>query len=178
MSRIGIQPIDVAAAVTVEISGSTVNVKGPKGELSYELPEGITAVQEGSQIIVSRADESKRSKSFHGLARTLIANMIEGVEKEYKKELEINGVGFKAMVKGQEIELTLGFASPKYYTLPDGVTAVVTNNTEIALTGVDKQKVGLAAARIRSYYPAEPYKGKGIKYKDEQIRRKEGKTVA
>ncbi|MDA3797894.1 MAG: 50S ribosomal protein L6 [Kiritimatiellae bacterium] len=178
MSRIGLQPIDVTAAVTVEISGATVSVKGPKGELSYVMPEGITAVVEGTQAIVSRASESKKHKSFHGLARTLIANMIEGVEKEYKKELEIQGVGFKAAVKGEQIELTLGFAFPKYYTLPESVTAVVNNNTEVLLTGIDKQQVGLAAARIRSYYPAEPYKGKGIRYKGEQIRRKEGKTVA
>ena len=178
MSRIGLQPIDVAAAVTVEISGATVSVKGPKGEMSFDMPEGITAVLEGTQVIVSKANDSKQSKSFHGLSRTLIANMMEGVEKEFKKELEIQGVGFKAAIKGSEIELTLGFASPKYYTIPEGVTVVVENNTAIAITGVDKQQVGLAAARIRSYFPAEPYKGKGIRYKGEQVRRKEGKTVA
>ncbi len=178
MSRIGLQPIDVAATVTVDISGATVNVKGPKGELSYKMPAGISAVVEGTQVIVSRADDSKKSKSFHGLSRTLISNMIDGVEKEFKKELEIQGVGFKAAVKGSEVELTLGFASPKYYKIPEGITVVVENNTALSITGVDKQQVGLAAARIRSYYPAEPYKGKGIRYKGEQIRRKEGKTVA
>jgi large subunit ribosomal protein L6 len=178
MSRIGLQPIDFAAAVTVDISGATVNVKGPKGQLSYKMPEGISAEVEGTQVIVSRADDSKKCKSFHGLSRTLISNMINGVEKEFKKELEIQGVGFKAAVKGSEVELTLGFASPKYYTIPEGITVVVEKNTAIAITGVDKQQVGLAAARIRSYYPAEPYKGKGIRYKGEQIRRKEGKTVA
>ena len=167
MSRIGKQPITIPAGVTVTVAnGNEVTVKGPKGELSRSLQKGIT-------VAVSRAQ-----KSYHGLSRTLIKNMIEGVTQGYTKELVIEGTGFKAAVQGRKAVLTLGFASPKEYLIPDGCTVTVTADVNVKVEGIDKQVVGEAAARIRSYYPAEPYKGKGIRYKDEKIRRKEGKTVA
>lgn len=176
MSRIGEVPIDVPGGVTVSVDGQQVTVKGAKGELSWEMPDGISLEIEEGKATVKRADESL--KAFHGLTRSLISNMIEGVSKGYKKELEIQGVGFKAELKGSLLSLSLGFASPKEYTVPDTVTVTVTDNTKIAVEGIDKQQVGLVASRIRSYYPAEPYKGKGVRYKGEQVRRKEGKTVA
>ena len=165
MSRIGKQPITIPAGVTVTVAnGNEVTVKGPKGELSRSLQKGITVAVD--------------QKSYHGLSRTLIKNMIEGVTQGYTKELVIEGTGFKAAVQGRKAVLTLGFASPKEYLIPDGCTVTVTADVNVKVEGIDKQVVGEAAARIRSYYPAEPYKGKGIRYKDEKIRRKEGKTVA
>ena len=179
MSRIGKQPITIPAGVTVTVAnGNEVTVKGPKGELSRSLQKGITVAVEGSQVLVSRADDSRAQKSYHGLSRTLIKNMIEGVTQGYTKELVIEGTGFKAAVQGRKAILTLGFASPKEYTIPEGCTVTVTADVNVKVEGIDKEVVGEAAARIRSYYPAEPYKGKGIRYKDEKIRRKEGKTVA
>lgn len=179
MSRIGKQPITVPAGVTVSVAnGNEVTVKGPKGELSRAFQKGITVKVEGSEVLVTRADDSRAQKSFHGLTRTLVKNMIEGVTKGYTRELVIEGTGFKAAVQGGKAILTLGFASPKEYLIPEGVTVTVTADVNVKVEGNDKQQVGEAAARIRSYYPAEPYKGKGIRYKDEKIRRKEGKTVA
>jgi large subunit ribosomal protein L6 len=176
MSRIGKTPVAVPAGTTVTIDGQAVSVKGAKGELSWTLPEGISAVIDGSEVVVSR--ESDKQKNFHGLSRSLIANMVEGCTNGYTKTLSIEGVGFRAEVKGSILSLSLGFASPKEYPIPDGVSVQVNNNTEVVVSGPDKQLVGLAAARIRSYYPAEPYKGKGVRYKGEHIRRKVGKTVA
>jgi large subunit ribosomal protein L6 len=176
MSRIGKTPVAVPAGTTVAIDNGLVSIKGAKGELSWSLPDGISAVVEGSEVVVTREDD--RVKNFHGLSRSLIANMVEGCTNGYTKTLTIEGVGFRAEVKGQILSLSLGFASPKEYPIPEGVTIQVNNNTEVVVSGADKQLVGLAAARIRSYYPAEPYKGKGVRYKGEHIRRKEGKTVA
>jgi len=176
MSRIGEVPIEIAGGVTISVDGQLVTVKGAKGELSREMPEGISLEIGDGSATVSRASESL--KAFHGLTRSLISNMVEGVSKGYKKELEIQGVGFKAELKGSVLSLSLGFASPKEYQVPETVTVTVTDATKIAVEGCDKQQVGLVAARIRSYYPAEPYKGKGVRYKGEQVRRKEGKTVA
>jgi large subunit ribosomal protein L6 len=176
MSRIGKLPVAITAGVTVAIDGKAVSVKGPKGDLAWTMPEGISAAVEGSEVVVQRAND--RVKNFHGLSRSLIANMIEGCANGYTKQLEIHGVGFRAAVEGSTLNLALGFASPKIYTIPEDVTITVTKNTDVTVTGPDKQKVGEAAARIRSYYPAEPYKGKGVRYKGEKIRRKEGKTVA
>jgi large subunit ribosomal protein L6 len=176
MSRIGEKPVDVPAGVTVAIDGSHVSAKGAKGELAMDLPEGISAAVDGSTVVVTRCDDSR--KAFHGLARSLIANIMEGVSNGYSKELEIQGVGFRAAVQGKTLSLSLGFASPIEYPIPDTVTIAVNNNTEIMVSGVDKQQVGEVAARIRSFYPAEPYKGKGVRYKNERVRRKEGKTVA
>ncbi len=176
MSRIGEVPIGLPAGVTVTVDGSHVVVKGGKGEQALDLPQGISMTVEDKSVVVSR--ENDTLKAFHGLARSLVANMVEGVVNGYKKELEIQGVGFKAAIQGKTLSLSLGFAYPKVYTIPDTVTVEVENNTNIAVTGIDKQQVGLVAARIRSYYPAEPYKGKGVRYKGEKVRRKEGKTVA
>jgi large subunit ribosomal protein L6 len=178
MSRIGKQPVTIPAGVTVTVAGENVTVKGPKGELSRTFQKGITVAVNGSEVVVSRADDSRAQKSFHGLTRTLVKNMIEGVTTGYTRELVIEGTGFKAAVQGNKAILTLGFASPKEYLIPEGCTVTVTADVNVKVEGIDKQVVGEAAARIRSYYPAEPYKGKGIRYKGEKIRRKEGKTVA
>lgn len=179
MSRIGKQPVKVPAGVSVTISNERdVTVQGPKGTLSRSFQPGMVATQEGDEITVTRRDDTRAQKSFHGLTRTLIKNMIEGVTVGYVKELTIEGTGFKAAVQGNKAILTLGFASPKEYILPEGVTLTVTADVNLKVEGIDKASVGEAAARIRGYYPAEPYKGKGIRYKGETIRRKQGKTVA
>ncbi len=179
MSRIGNNPIVIPEGVTVTVNGSSVNVKGKLGELNCDLIEGITVKVEDNTVFVSRADESRKQKSYHGLSRSLIFNMIEGVRKGYKKELTIAGTGFKAVDNGKVLSLSLGFAYPKDYLIPEGIKVTVeSNGVKLAVEGTSKQLVGQAAAHIRSYYPAEPYKGKGIKYADEVIRRKQGKTVA
>lgn len=178
MSRIGKEPVAIASGVTVTVNDRMVAVKGALGELSYALPTAIQAVVDGGQVVVTCDVETRQARSFHGLARTLIANMIEGVSKGYSKELTIEGVGFKAEIKGQKAFLSLGFASPKEYSIPEGIAVTEQGGTKLSVTGIDKQLVGEAAARIRGYFPAEPYKGKGIRYKDEQVRRKVGKTVA
>lgn len=178
MSRIGQKPIDIPSGVTVEVKGNVVSVKGKLGELVQDIPGKITVSVEGARVLVARPDDTKASKSFHGLVRSLIANMIEGVMTGYRKELEIQGVGFKAAVSGQKILLSLGFASAKEYMAPEGVKVVEEGGTKVVVSGSNKQKVGEAAAMIRSFFPAEPYKGKGIRYAGERVRRKVGKTVA
>jgi large subunit ribosomal protein L6 len=178
MSRVGKKPIEVASGVTVTIDGIKVSAKGALGELSLELPEGTAARLEDGNVCITRSDDTRRSRSFHGLARSLVANMIEGVSKGFKKELRIQGVGFKAELQGGKVLLSLGFASAKEFTPPAGVTVAAEGGTRVIVSGVDKQAVGDTAARIRAYYPAEPYKGKGIRYAGEHVRRKVGKTVA
>ena len=178
MSRIGKEPVKLADGVTATIAGQTVTVKGKLGELSYTMHEGITAKVEDGKITVACADDDKLG-NFHGLARALINNMAVGVSQGFQKQLSIEGTGFKAVLKGKELALSLGFASPKVFSIPDGLTVTVENDgLQVTIKGCDKQMVGEAAARIRSYYPAEPYKGKGIKYVGEHIRRKQGKKVA
>ena len=178
MSRIGKEPVKLADGVTATIAGQTVTVKGKLGELSYTMHEGITAKVEDGKIIVACADDDKLG-NFHGLARALINNMVVGVSAGYSKVLTIEGTGFKAVLKGTELALSLGFASPKIYVIPEGVTCKVENDgLKVTVSGASKDVVGEAAARIRSFYPAEPYKGKGIKYEGEKIRRKQGKKVA
>lgn len=176
MSRIGEKPIDVPNGVSIKVDEGTLTTDGPKGSMSLSLPSGIKASQEGTVLTITREDDSK--KAFHGLTRSLVANMITGVLNGYTKELEINGVGFRAAVSGKQLSLSLGFASPVEYDVPDTVSVTVTNNTLVTVSGVDKQQVGDVAAQIRSFYPAEPYKGKGVQYKGERVRRKVGKTVA
>ena len=177
MSRIGKEPVILPAGVTAQVDGQKVTVKGKLGELAYVMHDGITAKVEDGKIVVERKDDT--IKNFHGLARALIHNMVVGVSEGYKKQLSIEGTGFKAVLKGKELALSLGFASPKVFTLPEGITCTVENDgLQVTLTGIDKAVVGESAARIRSYYPAEPYKGKGIKYVGEHIRRKQGKKVA
>ena len=178
MSRIGKEPVKLAEGVNVTIAGQKVTVKGKLGELSYTMHEGITAKEADGNIIVECADD-KHLGNFHGLARALINSMVVGVSAGYQKQLSIEGTGFKAVLKGSELALSLGFASPKIYVVPEGITVTVENDgLQVTVKGIDKQMVGEAAARIRSYYPAEPYKGKGIKYVGEKIRRKQGKKVA
>ena len=179
MSRIGRKPIAIPAGVEVKVDGSRVTVKGKLGELSRVMCAGIGVTVDNGQITVSRRDDSREQKSFHGLSRTLISNMVIGVSQGYKKALNIEGTGFKAALNGKVLSMSLGFASPKDFQIPDGLKVTVdAAGVNITVEGCDKELVGDSAARIRSYYPAEPYKGKGIKYVGEKIRRKQGKTVA
>jgi len=153
MSRIGEKPVEVPGGVTIAIEGDRLQAKGPKGSLSLTLPRGISVLQDGGRLKFSRGDDSQ--KAFHGLARSLVANMITGVLSGYTKELEINGVGFRAALNGKKLSLSLGFASPVEYAVPDTVTVTVSNNTALTVTGVDKQQVGEVASRIRSFYPGD-----------------------
>ena len=178
MSRIGKEPVKLADGVSVTIAGQKVTVKGKLGELSYTMHDGITAKVEDGKVIVECADDYALG-NFHGLARALIHIMVVGVSEGYKKQLSIEGTGFKAALQGSTLALSLGFASPKIFDIPEGIKVTVENDgLQVTVTGIDKDMVGEAAARIRSYYPAEPYKGKGIKYVGEHIRRKQGKKVA
>ena len=178
MSRIGKEPVKIADGVNVAVDDQKVTVKGKLGELSYTMHDGIAAKVDNGSVIVT-CDDDKAHGNFHGLARALINNMVVGVSQGYQKQLAIEGTGFKAVLKGSELSLSLGFASPKVYVIPAGLTVTVENDgLQVTIKGFDKQMVGEAAARIRSYYPAEPYKGKGIRYVGEHIRRKQGKKVA
>ena len=176
MSRIGRLPIAIPAGVTVEIAeNNKVTVKGPKGTLERVLPTEMKIEKDGESIVVTRPNDLKRMKSLHGLTRTLINNMVVGVTAGYKKELEVNGVGYKAQKQGKTLVLSLGYSHPVEMTDPEGVDSAVEGNT-ITVKGIDKEKVGQYAAEIRSKREPEPYKGKGVKYVDEVIRRKVGKT--
>ena len=176
MSRIGRMPIAIPAGVTVDIAeNNKVTVKGPKGTLERVLPAEMEIKKEGEEIIVSRPNDLKKMKSLHGLTRTLIYNMVIGVTEGYKKELEVNGVGYRAQKKGKILNLSLGYSHPVEMEDPEGLEAVVEDN-KIIIKGIDKEKVGQYAAEIRAKRAPEPYKGKGIKYADEVIRRKVGKT--
>ena len=177
MSRIGRLPITIPAGVTVEIAeNNKVTVKGPKGTLEKELPVEMEIKQEGDQIVVTRPNDLKKMKSLHGLTRTLINNMVVGVTEGYKKVLEVNGVGYRAAKAGNKLTLSLGYSHPVEMTDPEGVETVVEGQNKITVKGIDKEKVGQYAAEIRDKRRPEPYKGKGIKYADEVIRRKVGKT--
>ncbi len=177
MSRIGKQPISLPPKVTVDVKGQKVQVEGPKGKLNWELPGRTSIKIEGNTITVSRQDENAQTRALHGLSRALINNMVKGVSDGFVKKLEINGVGFKAAVAGKVITMSLGYSHPINYNIPDQVKVTVDENTKITIEGPDKQLVGKVASELRSYYPPEPYKGKGVKYADEKIVRKEGKTV-
>ncbi len=176
MSRIGKRPIPIPAKVSVAIDGRLVSVKGPKGELSRELPSGVVVTQEDGNIIVSRADESRLARQRHGLSRTLVANLVEGVDAGFQKRLEIIGVGYRAQVQGKTLVLNVGYSNPVQIEPPDGVQFVVENNTNVIVSGISKEVVGNTAARIRAVRPPEPYKGKGIRYAGEVVLRKAGKT--
>ena len=176
MSRIGRKPIAVPAGVEVKIDGSTVTVKGPKGTLTQTVHPNMKVELNGAEVIVTRPDDSNVNKSLHCLTRTLIANMVEGVEKGYSKELEVNGVGYRAAKQGKDLVLNIGFSHQVTMSEIDGITIDVPNPNKIVISGPDKQKVGQFAAEVREKRPPEPYKGKGIKYADEHIRRKEGKA--
>lgn len=176
MSRIGRKPIAVPAGVEVKIDGSTVTVKGPKGTLTQTVHSNMKVEMNGAEITVTRPDDSNMNKSLHGLTRTLIANMIEGVEKGYSKELEVNGVGYRAAKQGKDLVLNIGFSHQVIMSEIDGISIDVPTPNKVIISGPDKQKVGQFAAEVREKRPPEPYKGKGIKYADEHIRRKEGKA--
>ena len=178
MSRIGKKPVEIPAKVKVNIDGSgKVAVEGPKGKLDWKLPRGIKANVAENQVSLVRNAETRSVKALHGLSRALINNMVVGVSEGFTKNLEIEGVGFKAAVQGRNLNLSLGFSHPVLFPIPEDIKITVTDNTKIAISGVDKKTVGQVAADIRGYYPPEPYKGKGVRYAGEQIRRKEGKTV-
>ena len=176
MSRIGNKPITVPAGIDVTIDGQKITVKGPKGTLERTVNDNISIKLENGVIVVARPNDEKENRSLHGLTRTLINNMIEGVSNEFSKQLEINGVGYRAAKQGNKIVLTLGYSHPVEMVEPDGITYEVPNPNSIIVKGIDKELVGQMAAEIRSKRPPEVYRGKGIKYVDEHIRRKEGKT--
>ncbi len=176
MSRIGIQPINIPDGVKVELNGSSVKVTGPKGALDLNVRDEVSLELEGTQLKVKRRDEERASIAFHGLTRSLVANMIIGVSEGFEKQLEIIGVGYRAAVEGSNLNLLLGFSHPVKYTLPEGITASVDKQTVVSIKGADKQLVGQVAADIRAFRKPEPYKGKGIRYMGEQVRRKAGKA--
>lgn len=176
MSRIGKRPINIPAKVVVSIDGQKVSVKGPKGELSRELPAEVIVEQEGETIEVKRRDESRAARQRHGLCRTLVANMVQGVSEGFQKRLEIQGVGYRAQVQGRNLILNVGYSNPVEINPPEGISVAVENNTNVIVSGINKEIVGNTAAKIRDVRPPEPYKGKGIRYAGEQVRRKAGKT--
>ncbi len=176
MSRIGKKPIEIPAGVEVKIEGSKVTVKGPKGTLANEFSPAISITQEGNEIIVTRPSDEAEHRSLHGLTRTLVANMVTGVTEGYTKQLEVNGVGYRASKQGKDLVLNLGFSHPVIMPEIEGISIEVPNPNLIVITGADKQKVGQFAAEVREKRPPEPYKGKGVKYAGEYIRRKEGKA--
>jgi large subunit ribosomal protein L6 len=177
MSRIGKQPIPVPAGVEVTITGTEVTVKGPKGELSQTISELITTKLEDGQVIVERVDDSRDARAYHGLYRTLVNNMVVGVSEGFHKNLEIIGVGYRASLKGNDLELLLGYSHPVLVKAADGISFEVPAPTQIKVLGIDKQKVGQVAADIRKWRKPEPYKGKGIRYEGEHVRRKLGKAA-
>jgi len=177
VSRIGKQPIPVPSGVEIKIDGSTVHVKGPKGELTQTFSDVLAIELEDGNIIVTRPDESRTARSLHGLTRTLISNMVVGVSAGFSKNLEIVGVGYRAALKGKDIELQLGFSHPVLMVAEPGITFEVPAPTKITVSGIDKQRVGQVAADIRKWRKPEPYKGKGIRYEGEKVRRKLGKAA-
>jgi large subunit ribosomal protein L6 len=177
MSRIGKKPVAVPNGVAVTVNGSRVSAKGPKGELSLTLPASVAAELKDGIVQVTCAEDTAAGSSLHGLSRSLVANMLTGVATGYSIALELQGVGFRAAVQGSKLTLTIGYSSPVEFVAPEGIVIAVKESI-ITVSGPDKQRVGDTAARIRSFYPPEPYKGKGIRYKGEHVRRKTGKTVA
>ena len=175
MSRIGRKPVPVPNGVTVTLNGNAITVKGPKGELSRPIPSGIQVTRTDGQLEVTRASEERQLKALHGLTRSLVANMVTGVTEGFEKTLELVGVGYRAALKGKDLSLQLGFSHDVDIAPPEGVTFAVPKQTEIKISGADKQVVGEIAAVIRKMRPPEPYKGKGVRYQGEFVRRKEGK---
>jgi large subunit ribosomal protein L6 len=177
MSRIGKRPIPIPAKVAVDIQGQHISIKGPKGNLARELPSLITVKQEGEHLQVSPDNNSRIARQRHGLCRTLVANLVEGVSKGFEKRLQIQGVGYRAQSQGKNLTLNVGYSKPVEMTMPEGIDVAVENkNVEIVISGIDKEVVGNVAAKIRAVRPPEPYKGKGIRYFGETVRRKAGKT--
>lgn len=178
MSRIGKIPLTVPAGVEIALSSNVVNVKGAKGQSTLQIPSQITVAVSGDQVIVDRKEETKEARALHGTIRNTLKNMILGVQSGYVKELEIQGVGYKAQLQGKVLVLSLGFSHEIKYEIPEGIKVEVAGTTDVKVSGHEKDLVGQVAARIRAFAPAEPYKGKGVRYKGEQVRRKEGKAVA
>ena len=179
MSRIGNKAIGLPEKVSVSIDDSDqITVEGPKGKLHWQLPQGLSLSLEDGQVSIARKAEERRLRALHGTARSLVSNMVTGVSEGFVRELEIQGVGFRASVKGKFLDLNLGFSHPVEHPIPEDLQVSVEENTKIKVEGIDKQKVGQFAADVRAYYPPEPYKGKGVRYTDEYVRRKEGKSVA
>jgi len=177
MSRIGKQPIAVPAKVQVKIDGAKISIKGPKGELSRELPPEVSVSQEGDTLTVSRQDDSRVCRQMHGLSRSLVSNMVEGVSKGFERKLQLQGVGYRAQVKGKDLVLNVGYSHPVEIPPPDGIQfAIEEKGVVIVISGYDKEIVGNISAQIRAVRPPEPYKGKGIRYSDEVVRRKAGKA--
>ena len=177
MSRIGKKPIDLPKGVEVNINGQDVSVKGPKGSLSMTIASPISIAKEGENtLVLSRPDDERTNRALHGLSRTLVANMIEGVTKGYEKKLELVGVGYRVAAKGKDLEFALGFSHPVLVPAPEGISFAVENQTNFSVQGIDKQLVGEVAANIRKIRKPEPYKGKGVRYADEKVRRKQGKA--
>jgi large subunit ribosomal protein L6 len=177
MSRIGKQPIALPPKVKVEVKGQKVHVEGPKGKLDWELPARTSVKVADGKVEVARAGDDAQAKALHGLSRALINNMVKGVSEGFVKKLEIQGVGFKAAVQGKVVNMSLGYSHPINYNIPDQIKVTVDENTKITIEGPDRQVVGQVAAELRGFYPPEPYKGKGVRYSDERVERKEGKTV-
>ena len=179
MSHIGKQPVPLSEGVTVKISGRAVTVKGPKGDLSYTYEEGVSVAQQDSELVVTRVSDEKRHRALHGLTRALLANMVKGVSDGFSRQLDLVGIGYTVEQKGPNVLLNLGFSCPIYFQAPLGIEMEVTNrNTSVEVKGIDRQLVGQVAAKIRSLRKPEPYKGKGVRYSDEIVRRKAGKTVS
>lgn len=178
MSRIGKMPVTVPGGAEVTLSGNVVTVKGAKGQSTLRIPALITVAVEGGRVTVGRKNETKEARALHGTIRNTIKNMILGVQSGYVKELEIQGVGYKAQLQGKILVLSLGFSHDIKYEIPEGIKVEVAGATDVKVSGHEKALVGLVASRIRAFAPAEPYKGKGVRYKGEQVRRKEGKAVA
>ncbi|OGB91815.1 MAG: 50S ribosomal protein L6 [candidate division NC10 bacterium RIFCSPLOWO2_12_FULL_66_18] len=178
MSRIGKLPISIPDTVKVELQDHTVSVKGPKGTLSMVVHPAMDVRVQDRQVLCGRPSDTKFHKALHGLTRSLIANMVEGVTKGFERKLELVGVGYRAAVQGQNLTMTLGYSHPIIYPIPQGIRIEVKDQTQLMVSGTDKQLVGAVAAKVRSFRPPEPYKGKGVKYADERIRRKAGKTGA
>ena len=176
MSRIGNKPVVIPAGVTIDLKDNTVTVKGPKGELSYTFNQNITLVQNEGEVVFTRPDDSKENKTIHGTTRAVFNNMVGGVTEGFQRELELIGVGYRAQLQGKKLVLNVGYSHPVEFTPEEGLEIEVPSNTKVIVKGYDKQKVGELAANIRGVRPPEPYKGKGIRYVDEFVRRKEGKT--
>jgi len=177
MSRIGKQHIAIPPKVKVEVKGQQVLVEGPKGKLNWELPRRTSLKVEDGKIVVSREGDDAQTKALHSLSRALVNNMVRGVSEGFVKKLEIQGVGFKAAVQGKMVNMSLGYSHPINYPIPDQIKVTVEENTKLTVEGPDRQVVGQVAAELRSFYPPEPYKGKGVRYQNERVVRKEGKTV-
>ena len=178
MSRIGNKPVPIPSGVSITVDGSTVTVKGPKGELKRTFRREMRIEQSDGQLVVSRPTDAKEHRALHGLTRALLANMVQGVTQGYRRGLEIVGVGYRAEKKGKALVLSVGYSHPVQYPEPEGITLTTTGPTVVVVEGIDKQKVGQVAAEIRAVRPPEPYKGKGIRYQGEQVRRKAGKAGA